>query len=212
MSTPCGRGISRAALRSSVSHDLRTALSAVMAAADELDHGVTPELIGTIKAESARLNRFVIIAAACGGEDDPRVEYLRIVVRNVRQKLDAPGPIGSVIANETGRGVSPARRRLNGSHRMAADPTSALCQMRESISNCYVLVDSWRAISGMWYGCLASIVEGGFRSAPYRGGVMRACLLGNLASGRAVPSRPSWIGWRRCLSARRHRLSFGQRR
>jgi two-component system sensor histidine kinase KdpD len=49
----------RAALLSSVSHDLRTPLTAVIAAADELDHGATPELIGTIKAEAARLNRFV---------------------------------------------------------------------------------------------------------------------------------------------------------
>jgi two-component system sensor histidine kinase KdpD len=49
----------RAALLSSVSHDLRTPLTAVIAAANELDHGTTPELIATIKAESARLNRFV---------------------------------------------------------------------------------------------------------------------------------------------------------
>lgn len=49
----------RAALLSSVSHDLRTPLTAVMAAADTLDHGATPELIATIKAEAARLNRFV---------------------------------------------------------------------------------------------------------------------------------------------------------
>lgn len=45
-----------------------------------------------------------IIAAAWGGEDDPRVEYLRIVIRNLRQKLEAPGPVGSVIANELGVG------------------------------------------------------------------------------------------------------------
>ncbi|KQR84651.1 sensor histidine kinase [Sphingomonas sp. Leaf343] len=49
----------RAALLSSVSHDLRTPLTAVIVAADQLDHGATPELIGTIKSESARLNRFV---------------------------------------------------------------------------------------------------------------------------------------------------------
>jgi two-component system KDP operon response regulator KdpE len=29
-----------------------------------------------------------IIAAAWGGEEDPRVEYLRIVIRNLRQKLE----------------------------------------------------------------------------------------------------------------------------
>lgn len=49
----------RQALLSSVSHDLRTPLTAVIAAAAELNHGATPELIGTIQAEAARLNRFV---------------------------------------------------------------------------------------------------------------------------------------------------------
>jgi len=49
----------RQALLSSVSHDLRTPLTAVIAAADQLDHGATPELTAIIKAESARLNRFV---------------------------------------------------------------------------------------------------------------------------------------------------------
>jgi two-component system, OmpR family, KDP operon response regulator KdpE len=45
-----------------------------------------------------------IIAAAWGGDEDPRVEYLRIVIRNLRGKLEAPGPVGSVIANELGVG------------------------------------------------------------------------------------------------------------
>lgn len=49
----------RAALLSSVSHDLRTPLTAVMVAADQLAQDVTPELVGTIRSESARLNRFV---------------------------------------------------------------------------------------------------------------------------------------------------------
>lgn len=49
----------RAALLSSVSHDLRTPLTAVMAAAAELRHGATPELISTIEGEATRLNRFV---------------------------------------------------------------------------------------------------------------------------------------------------------
>jgi two-component system KDP operon response regulator KdpE len=45
-----------------------------------------------------------ILAAAWGGDDDPRVEYLRIVIRNLRQKLEAPNATGSVIANELGVG------------------------------------------------------------------------------------------------------------
>ena len=49
----------RSALLSSVSHDLRTPLTAVMAAAAQLHHGATPELIGTIESEAQRLNRFV---------------------------------------------------------------------------------------------------------------------------------------------------------
>jgi two-component system sensor histidine kinase KdpD len=49
----------RAALLSSVSHDLRTPLTAVIAAAAQLRHGATPELIGTIEGEAQRLNRFV---------------------------------------------------------------------------------------------------------------------------------------------------------
>lgn len=44
-----------------------------------------------------------ILRTVWGGHD-PRVEYLRIVVRNLRQKLEAPGPVGSVIANELGIG------------------------------------------------------------------------------------------------------------
>jgi len=45
-----------------------------------------------------------ILAAAWGGDDDPRVEYLRIVVRNLRLKLEEPNATGSVIANELGVG------------------------------------------------------------------------------------------------------------
>ena len=35
-----------------------------------------------------------VLAAAWGGEEEPRVEYLRIVIRNLRQKLEAPEPVG----------------------------------------------------------------------------------------------------------------------
>lgn len=45
-----------------------------------------------------------VLAAAWGGEEEPRVEYLRIVIRNLRQKLEFPEPVGSVIANELGVG------------------------------------------------------------------------------------------------------------
>jgi two-component system, OmpR family, KDP operon response regulator KdpE len=45
-----------------------------------------------------------ILNAAWGGDEDARIEYLRIVIRNLRQKLEAPGPVGSVIANELGVG------------------------------------------------------------------------------------------------------------
>ncbi|KQN03846.1 response regulator transcription factor [Sphingomonas sp. Leaf25] len=45
-----------------------------------------------------------LLTAAWGGDEDPRVEYLRIVIRNLRQKLETPGPMGSLIANELGVG------------------------------------------------------------------------------------------------------------
>lgn len=45
-----------------------------------------------------------LLATCWGGDEDPRVEYLRIVIRNLRQKLEAPAPVGSVIGNELGVG------------------------------------------------------------------------------------------------------------
>ncbi len=45
-----------------------------------------------------------LLTAAWGGDEDPRVEYLRIVIRNLRQKLEHPGPVGRLIANELGVG------------------------------------------------------------------------------------------------------------
>ena len=49
----------RAALLSSVSHDLRTPLTLILAAATELRTSTAPELIDTIQNEADRLNRFV---------------------------------------------------------------------------------------------------------------------------------------------------------
>lgn len=49
----------RAALLSSVSHDLRTPLTAILAAAIEMHGQAPPPLVETIEAEAQRLNRFV---------------------------------------------------------------------------------------------------------------------------------------------------------
>jgi two-component system, OmpR family, sensor histidine kinase KdpD len=49
----------RAALLSSVSHDLRTPLTAILAAAAELRRDPAPDVIDSIEAEAQRLNRFV---------------------------------------------------------------------------------------------------------------------------------------------------------
>jgi two-component system sensor histidine kinase KdpD len=49
----------RAALLSSVSHDLRTPLTSILAAAAELRNGGGEDLIDSIQAEAERLNRFV---------------------------------------------------------------------------------------------------------------------------------------------------------
>lgn len=70
----------RAALLSSVGHDLRTPLTAIMAAAAEMKRGATPELIATIESEAERLARFVANLL-----DMARVEAgaLRLVVEPV---------------------------------------------------------------------------------------------------------------------------------
>jgi two-component system KDP operon response regulator KdpE len=52
-----------------------------------------------------------LLSACWGGEEEPRVEYLRIVIRNLRQKLEAPALVGTVIANELGVGY---RLRTDG--------------------------------------------------------------------------------------------------
>ena len=49
----------RTALLSSVSHDLRTPLTTIVAAAEALPAEAAPELVASIRAETERLNRFV---------------------------------------------------------------------------------------------------------------------------------------------------------
>ena len=63
------------------------------------------EVLGLLARHLGRVVTHDRVLAACwGADEDPRVEYLRIVIRNLRQKLEAPGPVGSVIANELGVG------------------------------------------------------------------------------------------------------------
>ncbi|KQN24818.1 two-component system response regulator [Sphingomonas sp. Leaf33] len=70
------------------------------------------EVLGVLARHIGRVVTHERVLAACwGAEEDPRVEYLRIVIRNLRQKLEAPGPVGSVIANELGVGY-----RLRSDH------------------------------------------------------------------------------------------------
>jgi two-component system sensor histidine kinase KdpD len=49
----------RAALLSSVSHDLRTPLTAILAAAAQMRGSAPPQLLDTVESEAQRLNRFV---------------------------------------------------------------------------------------------------------------------------------------------------------
>ena len=59
----------------------------------------------TLLAEHAgRVVTHKLILQRVWGGHDPRIEYLRIVVRNLRQKLEAPREIGTVIGNEQGIG------------------------------------------------------------------------------------------------------------
>lgn len=70
------------------------------------------DVLGVLARHIGRVVTHERVLAACwGAEEEPRVEYLRIVIRNLRQKLETPGPVGSVIANELGVGY---RLRADG--------------------------------------------------------------------------------------------------
>ncbi|GGB19337.1 DNA-binding response regulator [Sphingomonas metalli] len=63
------------------------------------------EVLGVLARHIGRVVTHERLLTACwAADEDPRIEYLRIVIRNLRQKLEAPGPVGSVIANELGVG------------------------------------------------------------------------------------------------------------
>lgn len=70
------------------------------------------DVLGVLARHIGRVVTHERVLSACwGADEEPRVEYLRIVIRNLRQKLEAPGPVGSVIANELGVGY---RLRADG--------------------------------------------------------------------------------------------------
>ncbi len=109
----------RAALLSSVSHDLRTPLTAVMAAAAELHHGATPELIATIEAEAARLNRFVANL----------LDMARVEAGALNLKLEPVDLTDSVAS-----AVHDARRSLEGhAIELAVPPDMPLLQVDQKL-------------------------------------------------------------------------------
>jgi two-component system, OmpR family, KDP operon response regulator KdpE len=102
------RGASDATPRIVTRGDLHIDLDARAVRRDGQELHLTRKEFDVLAVLARHLGKVVthdrIIAAAWGGDDDPRIEYLRIVIRNLRQKLEAPEPVGSVIANELGVG------------------------------------------------------------------------------------------------------------
>lgn len=62
------------------------------------------DVLALLTEHAGRVVTHKLILQRVWGGHDPKVEYLRIVVRNLRQKLEAPGEIGSLIGNEQGIG------------------------------------------------------------------------------------------------------------
>ena len=88
--------------------DLSIDLDARIVQRDGVDVHLTRKEQDVLGVLARHIGRVVthdrIITAAWGRDEDPRVEYLRIVIRNLRQKIEYPAPVGSVIANELGVG------------------------------------------------------------------------------------------------------------
>ncbi|QQV77386.1 response regulator transcription factor [Sphingomonas aliaeris] len=88
--------------------DLSIDLDARIVQRDGVDVHLTRKEQDVLGVLARHIGRVVthdrIITAAWGRDEDPRVEYLRIVIRNLRQKIEFPAPVGSVIANELGVG------------------------------------------------------------------------------------------------------------
>jgi two-component system KDP operon response regulator KdpE len=62
------------------------------------------EVLAMLAEHQGRVVTHQRILSRVWGGHDPRIEYLRIVVRNLRQKLEAPAAVGTLIGNELGIG------------------------------------------------------------------------------------------------------------
>ena len=62
------------------------------------------DVLSLLAGHAGRVVTHKLILQRVWDGHDPRIEYLRIVIRNLRQKLEAPRAVGSLIANEQGTG------------------------------------------------------------------------------------------------------------
>ena len=101
-------GVSETAPKIFRKGDLEVDLDQRIARRDGVEAHLTRKEHDVLALLAANVGRVVthqrILAAAWHGSEEAPVEYLRIVIRNLRQKLEAPGAVGSVIANELGVG------------------------------------------------------------------------------------------------------------
>ncbi len=62
------------------------------------------DVLSLLARNAGRVVTHDAILRTVWGGHDPRIEYLRIVIRNLRLKLEAPGEVGSLVGNELGVG------------------------------------------------------------------------------------------------------------
>ncbi len=102
------RGVSETAPKTFRKGSLEVDLDQRVARRDGIEVHLTRKEHDVLAILAANVGRVVthqrILSVVWGGGEDARIEYLRIVIRNLRQKLEVPGSVGSVIANELGVG------------------------------------------------------------------------------------------------------------
>ena len=102
------RGPSAAALKIVRTGDISIDLDRRIVRRGEEDLHLTRKEYDVLAVLARHVGRVVthdrMLAAAWSGDEEPRVEYLRIVIRNLRQKLETIGPVGSIVQNELGVG------------------------------------------------------------------------------------------------------------